>query len=144
MQSTFRWRLLAVAVLVGAVLAVLGDLVLYTVDDTCPQWEDEGPMAAERSPYSVLMCNPSSLGSTPLFDGPPLVLVVPLAVLAGLLLALLLGRRRSVGRGRVAASYLVGVFVPVLLIGLLHLALPRYCLTGSPDSPGCVRDREQR
>lgn len=65
MSSTLALRIVAVVtLLVGATAAFAADLVLFMNDDTCPQWEDEGPMAAPGSPYSLLMCGP---------DDPPLV-----------------------------------------------------------------------
>ncbi len=134
-SRTLTRALTVVALLLGCVAAFLADLQLFARDDTCPQWEDEGPMAAPGSPYSLLMCGPAD---------PPLVWAWYAGVLLALALAVALlvrpPRRRLVGTGLVVLL-LVG---PTALIGVLHVSLPRDCLSGDPDSSDCVRDRELR
>lgn len=135
MSSTLALRIVAVVtLLVGATAALAADLVLFTHDDTCPQWEDEGPMAAPGSPYSLLMCGP---------DDPPLVWAVYAGIaLAGALSLVLLVRRP---RRLVAVALVLGVLLgPAATVGVLHLTLPRDCLSGATDSGDCVRDRELR
>ncbi|HET7689787.1 MAG TPA: hypothetical protein VFK41_05395 [Nocardioidaceae bacterium] len=136
MTPTSPRRRAALAVLaVGCAVAFLGDLALYTFDDTCPQWEDEGPMAAPGSPYSRVMCGPG--------DEPPFVW----ACYAGVVLAVaavipLVRRRLRPGLARVLMVLVL--IIPISVIGLLHVSLPRDCLTGRTDSGDCGRDRELR
>ncbi len=120
----------------GCALAFVASLVLFMYDDSCPQWESEGPMAAPGSPYAGVMCGPGV--------GPPFVW----AVYAGSVLAVavagfvLLRRRDSLSR---ALPWLALVLVgPSLLVGLLHLTLPQDCPSGRTQSGDCSRDRELR
>lgn len=80
---------------VGVVLLLVAASVLWSVDDSCPQWEDEGSMAAPASPYSVLICGPQD---------PPYTWAVLAAALTGGALAWWVARRRrgtgSCGRDR--------------------------------------------
>ncbi len=124
------------ALLVGCALVYAADLMLFMQDDSCPQWEDEGSMAAPGSPYSVVMCGPGL--------DPPFVW----AVYAGLALAVVVSvfvlLRRSTTFTR-AVPWLGLVLVgPTLLVGLLHLTLPQDCLSGRTESGDCSRDREMR
>ena len=120
----------------GCVLVLAADLVLFMYDDSCPQWEDEGPMAAPGSPYSAVMCGP---GADPPFVWAVYAGVALAAALAGFVL---LRRRGSLVR---AAPWLALVLLgPTLLVGLLHLALPRDCPSGRTETGDCSRDREMR
>ena len=136
MTPTSPGRRAALAALaVGCAVAFLGDLALYTFDDTCPQWEDEGLMAAPGSPYSRVMCGPG--------DEPPFVWAwyagVVLAVVAVIPFVRL--RLRPVPARVLVVLVLI---IPISVIGLLHVSLPRDCLTGRTDSGDCGRDRELR
>ena len=130
-MTASRWG----ALVAGCLLSLAVDLALFTFDDTCPQWEDEGPMAAPGSPYSLVMCGPGV--------EPPWVWAwyAGIPVAAGLVW---LAVRRA-RRARAAAPWLVlALLAPSLLIGLLHLTLPRDCLSGRTASGDCSRDREAR
>ena len=127
----------SLAVLLGGVVAAAVDFGLFVVDDSCPQWEDEGTMAAPGSPYSQVMCGPGS--------EPPFAWAVVIATVVAALLAVLLVRRAPVVRmASRLGSALVLMLVPALVVGLLHVTLPRDCLTGRTESGDCGRDREQR
>lgn len=129
-----RWTALA-ALAVGCAVALLGDLALYMFDDTCPQWEDEGPMAAPGSPYSRVMCGPG--------DEPPFVWACYAGVALAVVAVIPLVRRRL--RPSLARVLLVlALITPISVIGLLQVSLPRDCLTGRTDSGDCGRDRELR
>ena len=120
----------------GGAIALVADLVLFMVDDSCPQWEDEGPMAAPGSPYSTVMCGPGT--------EPPFVWAVyaGLALAAGLAVFVLLRRGQRLTRALPwLALLLVG---PTLLVGLLHVVLPQDCLSGRTPTGDCARDRETR
>lgn len=123
------------ALAVGCAVAFLGGLALYTFDDTCPQWEDEGLMAAPGSPYSRVMCGPG--------DEPPFVWAwyggVVLAVIAVVPLV-----RRGLRPGLARVLVVLVLIIPVSVIGLLHVSLPRDCRTGRTDSGDCGRDRALR
>ena len=128
--------LAALMLVTGSAVAFAADLVLYMFDDSCPQWEDEGSMAAPGSPYSAVMCGPGT--------EPPFVW----AVYAGFALAaavagfVLLRRRERLTRALPwLALLLVG---PTLLVGLLHVTLPQDCISGRTDAGDCSRDREAR
>ena len=119
--------------LLGIVGAVVADVSLWANDDSCPQWEDEGPMAAPSSAYSAIMCGPQD---------PPVVWALLIAAVAGLVV-LVLGitrwrRRRGVLLG------LAVVIVPSLVVGLLHLTLPKDCSSGRTETGACSRNREMR
>ena len=82
------------------------------------------------------MCSPGA--------DPPFVWAVYAGI--GLAVALagfvLLRRRGSLTR---AAPWLALVLLgPTLLVGLLHLALPRDCPSGPTETGDCSRDREMR
>lgn len=128
--------LAAITLVVGVLAAAVADFYLFVYDDSCPQWEDEGPMAAPGSPYSAIMCSP---GAGPPFAG---VLLVGAAVTAALLVWVVW--RRSTTVTRALPWLLLGLLLPTLLVGLLHLTLPRDCLSGETRSGDCSRDREQR
>lgn len=133
-SRTLRRPFVVVAIVLGCVAGFVADLQLFARDDTCPQWEDEGPMAAPGSPYSLLMCGPGD---------PPFVWVTYAGWLLALALAVVLVVRppsRAVGAG-LAVLLLV---LPTALVGAMHVSLPRDCLAGDPDSSDCVRDRELR
>lgn len=136
MTPTRSARLAALAALaVGCAVALFGDLTLYTFDDTCPQWEDEGPMAAPGSPYSRVMCGPG--------DEPPFVWAWYAGVALAVVAVVPLVRRRM--RPNLAKVLVVLVLIiPMSVIGLLHVSLPRDCLSGRTDSGDCGRDRELR
>ena len=149
---THRPRRWVVAIL-GVVASVLGGfaalalLVAFTVlDDPCPSFEDEGPMAAPGSPYARIMCEPAVTAAvTPMTQIPvPAVLLLS----AGIALAatpLLVWRRPRIAARRYLAAGLVGVLlVPPLLVVVLQHTLPRDCLSGPTATGECSRDREQR
>ena len=126
--------LLPVAGLLGAGIAFGAALLLFMRDDSCPQWADEGPMAAPHSPYSRVLCAPSD---------PPFTWAWVLGVLVAVVLATLAVRRTRSGR-QVAGWALVLLVVPGLVLGLLHLVLPQDCLGGRTATGECSRDREMR
>lgn len=125
----------SLALLVGCAAGVLYDLRLFSRDDTCPQWEDEGPMAAPGSPYSLLLCGP---------DDPPLVWATYAGCLLALAVAGLVLLRPPVRRWVGAGLALLVLVLPTATVAVLHETLPRDCLSGDPDSADCVRDRELR
>lgn len=128
--------LTAATVTLGGIIAATADLALFTVDDSCPQWEDEGTMAAPGSAYSRLMCGPGV--------EPPAVWAVYLAVALAVALGLVVLARAD-GRTRAPWPWLVAILVaPVLLVGLLHAVLPQDCLSGRTPAGHCGRDREAR
>ena len=128
--------LAAVTLVVGVLAAAVADFFLFVYDDSCPQWEDEGTMAAPGSPYSAIMCSPDS--------GPPFAGVL---IAAGALTAVLLlwvVWRRSTSVIRALPWLLVALLLPTLLVGVLHLTLPQDCLSGQTKTGDCSRDREMR
>ena len=129
--------LLVASWLVGAVGAAAASLVLFMVDSTCPQWEDEGRMAAPHSPYARLMCFPDT-------QEPPFVLVVPLAALLVLVVLVWCLVRTPRTWPRAAGAALTLVMAPALIVGLLHFTLPQDCLSGPTSTGNCSRDRESR
>ncbi len=141
-----------VAFLVGGVLALVLVVGFTAFDDPCPDYDDEGSMAAPDSPYSTLMCDARPLPGMPEMEtvGVPIVLAV--AGIIGLLVALVpvaLARRgRRAGRparGRTVALWLVGVLVVQPLVVLAaQYGLPRDCLSGRTPSGECSHDREVR
>lgn len=129
-------RALAVlALLVGCVAGFAASLRLFMVDDTCPQFESEGPMAARSSPYSTLLCGPAD---------PPLVWAAYAGFLLALALAVALLVRPPVRRAAGVALLTLVLVLPALTIAALHVSLPRDCLSGERDTFGCFRDRELR
>ena len=135
--DTGRRALLVTGWLVGAVGAAAASLGLFMVDGTCPQWEDEGRMAAPHSPYARVMCFPDT-------QEPPFVVVVPLAavlVLAALVWWLV---RTPHTWPRAVGATVTLLLAPALVVGLLHLTLPQDCLGGRSSSGNCSRDRESR
>lgn len=134
-----RWRALGLSLgwLLGAVGGAAASLALFMVDDSCPQWAGEGGMAAPHSPYSRIMCTPQS-------QEPPFVVVVGLA--AALALALLVWWLVRTPRTwpRAVGATLTLLLAPALIVGLLHLTLPKDCLGGRTSAGNCSRDRESR
>ena len=125
------------AVLIGGLVSAVVDLGLFMVDDSCPQWEDEGTMAAPGSPYSQVMCGPGT--------EPPFTWAVVIGVAVAALLAVVLVRRGPVALLSARLGWaLVLMLVPALMIGLLHVTLPQDCLSGRTESGNCGRDRELR
>ena len=121
--DTGKRALLVAGWLLGAVGGAAASLGLFMVDGTCPQWEDEGISAAPSSPYVRIMCSPTT-------QEPPFVLVVPLvAVVALAALTWWLGRLPRTWP-RAATATLALALVPALLVGLLHVTLPK----GPPTS----------
>lgn len=121
---------------VGAAALLPMAVTLWRFDDSCPQWEDEGTMAAPHSPYSLMMCAPLD---------PPVTWSVLVSVVAAAALVPLLQRRRPTSGPRLLAVGAVGLVVaPTLVLGLLHLTLPQDCLTGRTETGPCSRDRELR
>ena len=118
--------------LLGVTGAATVSLVLFMVDDSCPQWEDEGTSAAPGSAYARIMCTPTT-------QEPPFVLVVGLVALIGLgLLAWWLVRTPRTWRRAVGAT-LALVLSPAVLVGLLHLTLPH----GPPTSRETARTTQR-
>ena len=132
-----RTAVLWTAWAVGAAALLSAAVTLWRFDDSCLQWEDEGPMAAPHSPYSLVMCAPQD---------PPVTWSVLVSAVAGAaLVGLLLRRRRASGRRTLLAAGALGLVVaPALVLGLLHLTLPLDCLTGTTETGSCSRDRERR
>lgn len=140
------------AFLVGGVLALVLVVGFTAFDDPCPDYDDEGTMAAPDSPYSTLMCDTRPLPWMPEMEtvGVPLVLAV--AGIIGLLVAFvpvaLVRRGRRAGRParrRTVALWLAGVLVVQPLVVLAaQYGLPRDCLSGRTPSGECSRDREVR
>jgi hypothetical protein len=125
------------AVIIGGFVAAFVDLVLFMFDDSCPQWEDEGTMAAPGSLYSQVMCAPGT--------EPPFTWAVVIGTVVAALLAVLLVRRGPVARLAARLGWaLVLMLVPALIIGLLHVTLPQDCLSGRTESGDCGRNRELR
>lgn len=137
MTSSRAVRILAaLSFVAGSTLSFLADLLLFMVDDSCPQWEDEGPMAAPGSPYSLVMCGPGV--------EPPFVWAWYAGVGGALAVGVLVLARRG-DRVLRALPWLALVLLgPALLVGLLHLTLPQDCLSGRTAAGDCARDREMR
>lgn len=127
--------LVVVALLLGSFTGFAADLLLFMRDDTCPQFEDEGPMAAPGSPYSLVMCGPGE---------PPFTWVTYAGCLLALAVAVALLLRPPARRLAVTGSTLLVLVLPTAVVGVLHLTLPRACLSGDTTSSDCVRDRELR
>lgn len=134
------------ALLVGGFAAV-GLMVAFTVvDDSCPAFEDEGPMAAPSSPYSQVMCD-GAVVFEPLpmeqISVPPALLISASVGLVGA--TLVAWRRPRNGARRVLVVGAVGVLVlqPLLIVALQY-ALPRDCVSGRATAGECSRDRELR
>lgn len=128
--------LAAVAFVVGCTLSLLADLLLFMVDDSCPQWEDEGSMAAPGSPYSLVMCGPGV--------EPPFVWAWYAGVVGALVVVVLVIAQRGSRVVRALPWLALALLGPTLLVGLLHLTLPQDCLSGRTDAGDCTRDREMR
>ena len=128
--------LAALTLVLGCASAVTADLVLFTFDDTCPQWEDEGSMAAPGSPYSQVLCGP---GTEPPFTWA----VYAGCALAAALVAVVLVRRRD-SAARAVPWLALALVGPTLLVLLLHVTLPRDCASGRTETGDCSRDREMR
>lgn len=129
-------RVLAVlALLVGSLAGFATDLRLFMVDDTCPQFESEGPMAARASPYSSFLCGP---------DDPPFVWATYAGCLLALALAVVLLVRPPVRRSVGVALLFLVLVLPALTIVALHVSLPRDCVDGERETFDCFRDREHR
>ncbi len=135
-----------VAALVAGAIAALVLLVAFTVvDDPCPDYDDEGPMAAPASPYARIMCA-TALAVEP---APMSRIEVQGVLLIGFGLAavsaiVLVRRRPRMTRRRVAGG-VVGVLVlqPLVVLALQY-GLPRDCLSGRADYGECSRERERR
>ena len=69
-QRRAGW-IFTLAVIIGGLFAAFLDLVLFMYDDSCPQWEDEGTMAAPGSLYSQVMCSPGTEIRTSIRCGSP-------------------------------------------------------------------------
>ena len=143
------WRTTSavVVVLVLGVLAAAALLVRFIViDDPCPDYEDEGPMAAPGSPYAQLMCRAAvTLEPVPMEQvALPGALLVA-AVVASVAAVLLVWQRPRLTSRPILATGFVGVLVvaPLLVIALQY-TLPRDCLSGRTDAGECSRDRSSR
>lgn len=134
-SRTLPRALTVVALLLGCLAGFVADFQLFARDDTCPQWEDEGPMAAPGSPYSLLMCGPSD---------PPFVWATYAGCLLALALAVVLLVRPPARRLAATGLALLVLVLPPATIGVLHLTLPRACVSGDLDRSDCLRDRELR
>lgn len=129
--------LLALTWVVGAVGGAAASLGLFMAHSPCPQWEDEGRMAAPHSPYGLIMCSPQT-------QEPPFVVVVGLAALVALAALIWWFARTPRGWPRAGGAAFALLLGPALLVGILHLTLPQGCLGGTASSGSCSRDREQR
>ncbi|HSE10262.1 MAG TPA: hypothetical protein VLB29_16495 [Nocardioidaceae bacterium] len=137
MTSSRAVRILAaLSFVAGSTLSFLADLLLFMVDDSCPQWEDEGPMAAPGSPYSLVMCGPGV--------EPPFVWAWYAGVGGALAVGVLVLARRGDRVLRALPGLALVLLGPALLVGLLHLTLPQDCLSGRTAAGDCARDREKR
>jgi hypothetical protein len=137
MATTGRGRrlgtfLLWLAWLVGSVGGAIGAQVLYRYDSSCPQWDDEGRSAAPGSLYAQLMCSDRE---------PPFTWAVAIGIGIGLVLTIVLLRqpRRDL-LGSITGA-LALLLVPAVVVGILHIALPRDCFSGRTDGGECARDR---
>ena len=103
---------------IGALGGGAASLGLFMVDDSCPQWEDEGTSAAPHSAYARIMCSPTT-------QEPPFVVVVGLVALVALaLLVWWLVRTPRTWPGAAGAAVAL-VLTPAVLVGLLHVTLPQ-------------------
>ncbi len=134
------------ALLVG-VVAAAALLVKYTwIDDPCPDFEDEGSMAAPGSRYAQLMCR----AAVTLEPAPMEQIELPWALLAGAAagavgaIVLVWRRPRIASRAAVVAGLICVLVGPSLLVVALQYGLPRDCFSGRTDSGECSRDRENR
>ncbi|GHJ57779.1 hypothetical protein NOK12_02980 [Nocardioides sp. OK12] len=140
----------AVATLVGAVAATALLVAWTVVDDPCPDFASEGPMVAPASPYAQVMCEPAftlAPDSMSQVEVPPaLVVVLLVALAAGLVAALRSVRRPARSRRSVALGLAVALLLPSLLVVLAQHTLPRDCLgeRAGGDDRDCARDREVR
>ncbi len=144
-----RWGtgLAAVLALLLGAGAAAALLVKFTwFDDPCPEFEDEGSMAAPGSPYAQLMCRAVvTLEPVPMeqIELPgSLLIAVGLAAIAALLLVW--RRPRLTVRGSLTAGIIGVLVVPPLLVVALQYSLPRDCLSGRASTGECSRDRESR
>ena len=121
--DTGKRALLVVGWLTGALGGAAASLGLFMVDDSCPQWEDEGTSAAPGSAYVRIMCSPTT-------QEPPLVVAVGLAALVALALLVWWLRRTPRTWPRAAGAATALVLLPAVLVGALHVTLPE----GPPTS----------
>lgn len=135
-----------VALLAGGIAAVVLLVAFTVVDDSCPAFESEGPMAAPDSPYSQVMCDGAVvLEPIPMeqISLPPALLVSTAVAVVGA--AMVVWRRPRSRPRRFLAGGAIGVLVlQPLLIVTLQYALPRDCLSGPTAAGECSRDRELR
>ncbi|MGA8847042.1 MAG: hypothetical protein WB471_10550 [Nocardioides sp.] len=138
--------LAAVVALVVGLIAAAALLAKYTwYDDPCPDFDDEGMMAAPGSRYAQLMCRAAVT-----FEPVPMEQVeLPWALLGSAAVAaigvtVLVWLRPRLSRAA-AGLGLVGVLIaPSLLVVALQHGLPRDCASGRSDAGECSRDRESR
>lgn len=130
------------AFLIGGLMSMTLSLSFYPVG-LCPDFDDEGPMAAPNSPYTILMC------SVETFPAPIiLVFAAGLGLLAALVPVGLVRRRRAGSRRssrRTIVVWLVGALViqPLVVLAAQY-TLPRDCLSGRTPTGECSRERELR
>ena len=121
--------------------------VAFTVfDDSCPAYDDEGPMAAPASAYGRIMCEPlASPALSPMAEVPIPPILLGTWVLASIGAAWMLHRQLRRDPGRHVAALLAGLLLiqPLLVLAAQH-TLPRDCLTGRTAAGECTRDRELR
>ena len=134
------------ALLLGALAAVALLVLFTTFDDPCPDFEDEGQMAAPNSPYSQIMCDAVvTLEPVPMeqITVPGVLFISTAAALT--VATLLVWRRPRLASRRVLVGGVIGVLiVQPLVIVALQYTLPRDCLSGPTDAGDCGRDRELR
>lgn len=122
-------------------------MVAFTsFDDSCPGYDDEGPMAAPSSAYARLMCDPVvSPTLSPMTEIPISAVLCVTWVLASAGSAWVVFRQLRRGTRRHVAAVLAGVLLlqPLLVLAAQY-TLPRDCLTGRAATGECSRDREMR
>lgn len=128
----------------GGFLAMALLALATSFTGVCPDFDDEGPMAAPDSLYTNLMC--------PVETFPAPIVLMPagsLGLLAALVPVGLVRRGRRPGsspaNGRTIAIWLVGALVMQPLVVLVaQYTLPRDCLSGRTPTGECSRERELR
>lgn len=144
-----RWPTVVAALaawFVGGCAALALTIAFTVFDDSCPGYEDEGPMAAPDSPYAQVMCDAVVTPAlTPMTQIPiPAVLLVPWTLSLAGAAWVIVPQRRSRTRRYVAATLTGVLLLQPLLVLAAQYTLPRDCLSGRTASGDCTRDRELR